>query len=88
VRIHARIVQPVLDISLVFLGLPLVLRREQPRLFVAIGWGLLAVCGFAAAVITCHALGDNYLLSPVLATWCPLFLFLPLAVLISRPLQE
>jgi len=88
VRIHARIVQPFLDIALVFLGLPLVLRREQPRFFVAIGWGLLVVCGFAAAVITCHALGENYLLSPVLATWCPLFLFLPLAVLISRPFQE
>ena len=37
VKVHARIVQPLLDITLLFLGLPLVVRRESHNVFLAIG---------------------------------------------------
>ena len=35
--IHARIVQPLLDVTLLFLGLPLVLSRSKRNVFLAIG---------------------------------------------------
>ena len=88
VLIHSRVIQPILDMTLVFLGLPLVLRREHNNLFVAVGWGLLVICGFSAIVVTFQTMGANYLLRPVFATWCPVFLLVPTAVFLSRPLQE
>jgi len=88
VTIHSRFVQPILDIALLFLGLPLVLTREQRNVFSAIAMGGFVVGTFFSVVITCHALGSNYLLSPALAAWCPLMLFVPLAVWMAEPLRE
>ncbi|MFM2095962.1 MAG: hypothetical protein RIS70_3086, partial [Planctomycetota bacterium] len=64
VIIHSRFLQPFLDVTLVMLGLPLVLRRENQNLVPAITGGLAVVCGFSVLLITCHGLGANYLLSP------------------------
>lgn len=81
VRIHARIVQPLRDLNLLFLGLPLVVRREQRNVFIALGLGVLVVAVFTAVVLICEYLGNIYLLSPAFAVWCPFFLFIPAAVL-------
>ena len=45
VMIHSRILQPLLDIMLLFLGLPLVAARDNRNVFVAIGlcMGLVAL---------------------------------------------
>ena len=45
VMIHSRILQPLLDITLLFLGLPLVAARDNRNVFVAIGicMGLVAL---------------------------------------------
>jgi lipopolysaccharide export system permease protein len=88
VLLHARMVQPLLDITLVFLGLPLVLARGNRNIFVAAGIALGLVAGFYIVVLACHGLGSNYLLSPVLAAWLPLLIFGPLAFTLARPLWD
>lgn len=80
VRLHGRIVQPLRDLNLLFLGLPLVVRREQKNVFVALGLGVLVVSLFTAVTLTCEYIGSVYLVSPALAAWLPFFVFIPAAV--------
>jgi len=81
VTIHGRIVKPLLDVLLLFLGLPLVLTQEKRNVFVAIGTCMLVVAMFYIVTIICQALGNkNYLISPALAAWLPLIIFTPFAV--------
>jgi len=87
VAIHARLVQPLLDITLLFLGLPLVITRENRNVFAAIGLCFAVVLAFMLVVLACHYLGSSYLISPALAAWCPLMIFVPIAVGMSEPLR-
>ncbi|HEX4131495.1 MAG TPA: LptF/LptG family permease [Pirellulales bacterium] len=80
VAIHARIVQPVLDVTLLFLGLPIVLRRDRGNMFVAIGLCGGVIMGFLVVTTACQYLGAAYLVQPALAAWLPLMLFVPMAV--------
>jgi lipopolysaccharide export system permease protein len=88
VVIHSRIVQPFLDVTLLFLGLPLVLTRESRNVFVAIGLCMVMVSIFMLVVLGFQHLGSIYLLSPSLAAWAPLMIFVPLAVGLAEPLWE
>jgi lipopolysaccharide export system permease protein len=88
VSVHSRFVQPLLEITLLFLGLPLVLGRENRNIFMAIGMCGGIVAGFFLVVLTCHGLGNNCLISPALAAWAPLAICLPIAVVLSEPLRE
>ena len=88
VAIHSRVVQPLLDITLLLLGLPLVARRESRNVFVAIGLCLAVVTGFMLVVIgSQQILGEIYLF-PALAAWFPLMLFVPAAVALVDGLWE
>ena len=84
VAIHSRMVQPFLDITLVFLGLPLVVTRESRNVFVAIGLCLAVVTLFLLVVIGLQYLGAICLLDPALAAWAPLMLFVPPAVALAE----
>lgn len=86
VTVHARFVQPLLDVTLFFLGLPLVIARQSRNIFVAAGLCLLVVTAFFLVLLTCHALGTNYLLNPSLAAWTPLLIFVPAARWIATSL--
>lgn len=88
VAIHSRFVQPLLDITLLFLGLPLVLSRSSRNIFGAIGICLALVAAFLLVVIGFQSLGANLLLSPSLAAWAPLFIFVPIAVGMSQSMFE
>jgi lipopolysaccharide export system permease protein len=88
VTIHSRLVQPILDVLLVFLGLPLVLARESQNAFIAAGRCLLITMAFLVVVLACQGLGMNYVIRPSLAAWCPLMLFVPMASLMSEPLRR
>lgn len=79
VLVHARIVQPILDMTLLLLGLPLVLSRQNRNLFVAAGACVLMVAAFVLVIFACQAAGHSYLISPALAAWCPLMIFVPIA---------
>ncbi|MHB8969680.1 MAG: LptF/LptG family permease [Pirellulaceae bacterium] len=79
VTVHRRFVQPVLDVTLLFLGLPLVLTRSNHNVFVAVGQCLLIVAAFFVVVLACQALGNAILISPALAAWLPMLIFAPVA---------
>jgi lipopolysaccharide export system permease protein len=87
--LHARLVQPMLDLSLVLLGIPLVLSRAGRNIFVAGGIGGLLLAALMLVELTCHALGANYVLrSATLAAWLPLIIFGPIAYAIARPMWD
>jgi len=88
VAIHSRIVQPLLDVTLLFLGLPLVASRSSRNVFMAIGLCIGVVTLFLLVVIGFQQLGSIELLSPALAAWLPLLVFVPAAVAIAEPMWE
>jgi len=79
VKIHARFVQPFLDMTLFFLGFPLVAGRDTRNVFMAIGLCLIVVTLFVLVSLGMQHLGSVYLLDPALAAWAPLLIFVPLA---------
>lgn len=89
VAVHARIVQPFLDITLLFLGLPLVARRESHNVFLAIGMCIGITSVFLLTVFTLRYLGgSSTLINPALAAWLPLIIFIPPAVGLSHSMWE
>ena len=88
VTIHRRFVQPVMDMVVLFLGIPIVLSRESQNAFVAVGTCMLMIAVFVVATLASHGAGMNYLISPSLAVWLPLLVFVPFAALMSEPLRR
>lgn len=86
VLIHARLVQPLLDMTLLFLGLPLLISRENRNVFVAVGQCVLVVAVFFLVVLTSHFLGSHILIEPVTAAWGPLLIFIPAARVVAQAL--
>ncbi len=81
INAHSRILQPVLDLTLLMLGLPLIINRSENNVFVSAGMCFLIVGAMQVGTIACHSLGTYSLLRPaVLAVWLPAILFVPLAV--------
>jgi lipopolysaccharide export system permease protein len=80
VAIHVRVVQPMLDVTLLFLGLPLVLARESRNMFLSIGMCVGVVSVYSLTVLSCQYLGTMYMLSPALSAWLPLMVYVPIAV--------
>jgi lipopolysaccharide export system permease protein len=78
----------MLDVTLLFLGLPIVVSRESRNAFISAGSCLLVVAGFLAAVAMFQGLGMNYLVRPALAAWAPLLLFVPMATWMSDSLRR
>ena len=83
VTVHRRLVQPVLDVTLLFLGLPLVLARSSRNIFVATGQCLLLVGVFYVSTLACQSLGNTVVVSPALAAWLPLMILGPLAYVMA-----
>ena len=88
VKIHSRILQPLLDLTLLFLGLPLVAARDNRNVFLAIGMCMGLVAVFFIVGIACQQLGAGCLISPALAAWLPLMIFVPAAVGMSSSMWE
>lgn len=80
VQIHQRIMRPAIDWTVLLLGIPVLLSRPERHMFWVAGACLFVVAGFTAIVLGLAALGSSSnLLSPELATWMPLLIFLPWA---------
>lgn len=80
VQLHARFVEPILDVTLLLLGLPLVLSRKPKKLVISVAMGSLIVAFFFGVIVTCHSLGANSsVISPSLAAWLPLIILTPVA---------
>ena len=88
VSIHSRIVQPFLDITLLFLGLPLVVSRESRNVFIAIGLCIGVVTLFLVLVLGFQQMGSSCLIDPALASWAPLMIFVPAAVGLSESMWQ
>jgi lipopolysaccharide export system permease protein len=88
VIVHHRFLAPLLDFTVLMLGLPLVLRRENRNIFVAAGVCAMVVAAYYVATLASHAAGANYLLKPALAAWLPLAIFAPAAYTLARPLWD
>ena len=89
VAIHSRITRPLLDITLLFLGLPLVLTRESRNVFVAMGLCIALSALFMLVVSAFQVLGESYLwIPPARAAWAPLMIFVPTAVWLSESMWK
>lgn len=88
VAIHSRFLQPFLDTTLLFLGLPLVVSRGNRNPFIAVGLGMGVVTAFMLVALGCQSLGASGWLQPTLAAWLPLMAFAPLAVAMSDSLRQ
>ena len=85
--IHSRITQPFLDMTLLFLGLPIILRRGDRNVFKALGIVALLVAFFVLVQFGSLFFGRNSEM-PVLGAWFPLMLFVPLAFYLYRTVDE
>ena len=88
VAIHTRFLQPFLDTTLLFLGLPFVVTRTNRNPFLAIGLCLAVVTIFMVVVLGCQSLGSSGWLQPALAAWLPLMLFAPVAAAMTDTLRQ
>ncbi len=89
VTIHSRIVQPLIDVTLLFLGLPLTVRRESRNMFFTMGLCMAITTAFMLATIGLQSLGgDYYFFPPSLAVWAPIIIFAPAAVWLSHAMWE
>jgi lipopolysaccharide export system permease protein len=86
--LHMRLIQPLLDVSLVLLGVPLVLTRGSRNIFLAGGIGAAMATCLLVVVLICRALGVNYLLDATIAAWLPLLIFGPMAYVLARPIWD
>ena len=89
IEVHSRILHPLLDLTLLLLGLPLVISRPDRNIFMAAGSAVLVIVAFSVVVMVCQALGSYSLLRPAsFAAWLPLIVFVPLAALSMRKLKN
>lgn len=88
VSLHGRFVKPLLDIVLVFLGLPLVIGRGSRNVFVAGAICLSLMGTFFIVSLVCQGMGNNFLLRPTMAAWLPFMIFAPIAFVLARPLWD
>ena len=85
--IHSRVTQPFLDMTLLFIGLPIILRRGDRNVFKALGIVALLVGFFMLIQFTSLFFGRNSEM-PILGAWFPLFLFVPIAVYLYRNIDK
>ncbi len=88
VAIHARLIQPLLDMTLLFLGLPLVLAWGTRNVFFAMFLCGALMSAFTAVVMGFQQLGAMSVVSPALAAWAPLIVFAPLAVEMAQAMKK
>ncbi|HEX3602297.1 MAG TPA: LptF/LptG family permease [Lacipirellulaceae bacterium] len=88
VAIHSRLIQPFLDTTLLFLGLPFVVTRTNRNPFIAIGLCLAVVTIFMILELGCQSLGSGGWLAPSFAAWLPLMISAPIAAAMSDTLYQ
>ena len=86
--IHSRLLQPLMDCTLLFLGLPLIVSRGNRNPYVAIGIAVIVVALFFAVSLGSQSLGNSGWIRPSLAAWLPLILFMPVAVFLADSLRR
>jgi lipopolysaccharide export system permease protein len=88
VAVHSRILQPFFDVTLLFLGLPLVVGRGTRNVFIAIGLCGAVVSLFSLVVLAFQHLGSILVVSPAFGAWAPLMIFVPVAVGMAHAMSK
>lgn len=89
VGIHSRLVRPILDFTLLLLGLPLVIGGIERNVFVSAArcFGIVGLVELVS--IVCYSLGTSSLIRPAaLAVWAPILIFVPAAMVALRGLRR
>ncbi len=82
VGLHVRVIQPILDLTLLLLGLPLAMSNSDRNIFVAAGISFAVVGAVSIVTLASQSLGTYNLIQPAaLSAWIPLLVFVPLAAL-------
>jgi lipopolysaccharide export system permease protein len=84
VAVHARLLQPLMDGTLVMLGLPLMFSRRKRNVFFNFSVCLGVAIAFMVLTLGSQSLGGLGMMRPTLAAWFPVLVFLPLAVAMSH----
>ena len=78
VAIHGRILQPVLDLTLLLLGLPLVISKPNQNIFFAAALCMAIVVTVQVTTMASHAMGAYSMIQPaVFSAWIPVLVFVP-----------
>ncbi|MGL6196267.1 MAG: LptF/LptG family permease [Thermoguttaceae bacterium] len=85
--IHNRVVQPMLDMTLIFLGLPIILAKSERNVFKAMGVVALVAFSFVVVQYSSQFVGRSFA-SPVLGAWFPLMIFVPIAAHLYRKMLQ
>lgn len=89
INVHTRILQPVLDLTLLMLGLPLVIGGIERNVFVSAGIVFWVVAAVQLTSLACYSLGASSVIRPAaMAAWIPVGIFLPLAIVAMRRLKR
>jgi lipopolysaccharide export system permease protein len=88
VAVHLRLVQPLFDMTLLFLGLPLVVTRESRNVFLAMGMSMAITVAFTLTAMMLQKMGENEMVPAALAAWAPLMIFVPLAAGMTESLRK
>ena len=79
VQIHGRFLRPLIDWTVILLGVPVLLTRPDRHMFWVAGACLIIVAGFTGIVVGLNALGaTGSFVAPSIACWLPLVIFLPI----------
>jgi lipopolysaccharide export system permease protein len=80
VTFHMRLARPIVGMLLVIMGLSIILRDQTRHVFISSGLCLIMCALFYAVVFGGKFLGNADYVSPALAAWLPLLIFLPLSI--------
>ncbi len=85
-RVHARFTQPILDMGLLLLGIPLVLGPTRRGVFAAVGGSVGMTVLFFLVVMGSHGLALADAVTPSLGAWLPVLVLGPLAAWSAQPM--
>lgn len=77
---HFRFTDPIINMAMLLLGLPMLVSRERRNTKTALALSLLGPAACFIVTFACKLLGGAEL-GPMIAAWLPLLIFMPLAVL-------
>ncbi|MFM7248897.1 MAG: LptF/LptG family permease [Planctomycetaceae bacterium] len=87
-RVHSRVLAPLLDMTLALLGLPLVLGPSRRGVFVAVGMCVGMTVLFFLVTLGCHAVAATGMISPSAGAFAPLVILATLAAWNAQPMWQ
>ena len=87
VSIHSRVLKPVLEMSLLLIGLPIVICDPNRNIFLGAAVCMMIIFAIESFTMASHTLGAYRMIRPAaMAAWLPVFVFLPFTAFSIRKL--